>query len=159
MKLTTLCYLEQDDKYLMLLRNKKKNDLNENKWIGTGGKFEANELPEECLVREVLEETGLTLHSYRFRGLVVFVSDRWETEYMYVYTSDSFSGEMINCPEGHLEWIEKSRIMELALWEGDRIFLQKMLDDEAVFSMRLEYAGDVLIKATQVTREGFGNLL
>lgn len=150
MKLTTLCYLEQDGKYLMLLRNKKKNDLNANKWIGVGGKFEQNEMPEECLIREVLEETGLTLSQYHYCGLVVFVSDQWETEYMYVYTSDSFTGNLIECPEGHLEWISKDNIMDLELWEGDRIFLQKMLEGDSVFSMRLEYQKDRLIKVTEM---------
>ena len=110
MKFTTLCYIEKNDKYLMLYRNKKENDLNEGKWIGVGGKFEEKESPEECLVREVKEETGLTLTKYKLRCLVTFVSDKWETEHMYVFTASEFEGKLKECNEGTLQWIDKDKI-------------------------------------------------
>ena len=123
MGLTTLCYLEKDDRYLMLHRIKKEVDVNKDKWIGVGGHFEKDETPEECLLREVKEETGLTLTSWRFRGLVTFLSDAWETEYMCLYTADGFEGDMITCDEGTLEWVKKSELERLNLWEGDKIWL------------------------------------
>ena len=115
MGLTTLCYLEKDDRYLMLHRIKKEVDVNKDKWIGVGGHFEKDETPEECLLREVKEETGLTLTSWRFRGLVTFLSDAWETEYMCLYTADGFEGDMITCDEGTLEWVKKSELEKLNL--------------------------------------------
>ena len=150
MSLTTLCYIENDDHYLMMHRIKKKNDVNKDKWIGIGGHFERSESPEECLLREVKEETGLTLLSWRFRGLVTFISDEWETEYMCLYTADSFSGELIKsceCKEGELTWVSKSRICELELWEGDKIFLELINEDVPFFSLKLSYEGDKLIEA------------
>ena len=144
---STLCYIEKDGKYLMLHRKGKKDDCNEGKWIGVGGKLEENESPDECLVREVKEETGYTLTSYRFRGVVTFVSDIYETEYMFLYTATEFEGEQIECDEGELHWVEKEKILSLSLWEGDRVFLQYLFDDKDVFSLKLTYQGDTLIKA------------
>lgn len=144
MKNTTLCYIEKDDCYLMLLRNKKKVDENKGKWIGVGGHFEEGETPEECVIREVYEETGLTLTDYRFRGIVTFVSEEWGTDYMHLFTASGFSGELKECDEGELRWIPKSEIMNLNLWEGDREFLKMLFDNEAFFSMKLSYVGDNL---------------
>ena len=124
MKNTTLCYIERDGQYLMLHRTMKENDLNHDKWIGIGGKFEDKESPEECVIRETMEETGLTLTSYKYRGIVTFVSDKWETEYMHLFTADGFEGELIECDEGELDWIAKDKLLELTLWEGDKIFLR-----------------------------------
>lgn len=145
-KNTTLCYIEKDDQYLMLLRNKKRVDINKGKWIGVGGHFEEGESPEECLVREVFEETGLTLTSYKFRGLVTFSSDQWQTEYMFLYTADGFEGELKECNEGELRWIPKSEILNLNLWEGDKEFLKILFEDHDVFSMKLSYQGDELVE-------------
>ena len=139
MKNTTLCYVEADGKYLMLHRVKKQNDLNEGKWIGIGGKFEEAESPEECLLREVKEETGLTLTSYRLRGIVTFAAQKWETEYMYLYTATGFRGEVKDCDEGVLQWQEAADIPSLPLWEGDRVFLQLLRQDAPFFSLKLCY--------------------
>ena len=144
MKNTSLCYIEKDDCYMMLLRNKKKVDENKGKWIGVGGHFEEGESPEECVIREVYEETGLTLTDYRFRGIVTFVSEEWGTDYMHLFTASGFSGELKECDEGELRWIPKSEIMNLNLWEGDREFLKMLFDNEAFFSMKLSYVGDNL---------------
>ncbi len=141
-----LCYIEKDGKYLMLNRNKKKNDVNGGKWIGVGGKFEEGESPDECLLREVREETGYTLTSYSFRGVVTFVSDIYETEYMYLYTADGFYGNEIICDEGELHWIEKDKILGLPLWEGDRVFLQYLFENSGIFFLKLEYEGDSLVR-------------
>ena len=121
LRLTTICYIEKDEKYLMLHRTKKENDQSHDKWLGVGGKFEENESPNECVVREVKEETGLTLLSYKLRGVMTFVSDIWETEYMFIYTADRFEGELTECSEGELLWVEKSKVPDLNLWEGDKI--------------------------------------
>lgn len=145
MKLTTLCYIENDrGEYLMLHRTKKKNDLNAGKWIGVGGKFEADETPEECLLREVYEETGLTLTGYRFRGIVTFLSDQWEGEYMHLFTADKYEGTLCDCNEGELAWVPKNDILKLNLWEGDHIFLRELLENDRFFSLRLSYTGDTL---------------
>lgn len=146
MKVTTLCYIEKDDQYLMLYRGKKENDCNQGKWIGVGGKFESGESPEECLLREVKEETGLTLTSYRFRGLITFVSDKWEDELMCLFTADGFEGELIACQEGTLEWIDKKEVLNLNLWEGDKVFLDKLLNAEEFFSLKLRYEGEKLVE-------------
>ena len=144
---TTLCYIYRDDEVLMLHRVKKKNDLNHDKWIGLGGKFEDRESPEDCVLREVREETGLTLTSWRYRGIVTYVSDLYETEYMHLFTADGFTGEMTECDEGEPAWIKKEKLDELPQWEGDRIFL-KLLDEEApFFSLKLVYEGDTLKEA------------
>lgn len=145
---TTLCYLERDGKYLMLHRAKKANDPSHDKWIGVGGKFEDGESPEECALRETREETGLTLTSYRYRGLVTFVSDRWETEYMHLFTADGFTGELKECDEGVLEWIPRDRLLEIPHWEGDAIFLELIArEEQPFFSLKLCYEGDALVEA------------
>lgn len=148
-KLSTLCYIEQDGKYLMLHRTVKKNDVNKDKWIGVGGHFEADESPEECLLREVWEETGYTLTSYRFRGLVTFVSGTGVTEYMSLFTADGFTGEPIACNEGELEWVDKADVLKLNIWEGDKIFFRLLDEEEAFFSLKLVYDGkDTLVSAS-----------
>lgn len=151
MQNTTLCYIEHDNKYLMLHRTKKENDLNEGKWIGVGGKFEQDETPEECLLREVKEETGLTLTKYRLRAVITFLSDKWETEYMYLFTANAFTGILTDCNEGELEWIDKEKVPELNIWEGDQIFLQKLLADEDFFTLKVVYEGDKLVES--ITKE------
>ena len=144
--LTTLCYIEKDDQYLMLHRVSKENDINKDKWIGVGGHFEPDESPEECLLREVREETGFTLTSYRFRGIVTFISDKWQTEYMCLYTADGVEGEMAECEEGVLTWVPKSEIENLTIWEGDKIFLKLLTEDVGFFSLKLRYRGDELVE-------------
>lgn len=144
---STLCYIEKDNKYLMLHRIKKENDINKDKWIGIGGRFEDKESPEECILREVKEETGLTLDELSYRAIITFVSDRWETEYMHLFTSESFSGELTECNEGNLEWIDKNELLTKNLWEGDIIFLKLIEKDIPFFSLKLEYNGEKLIKA------------
>lgn len=147
MKLTTLCYIEQDNRYLMLHRTKKACDENKDKWIGVGGKFEPGETPEECLLREVYEETGLTLTEYRFRGIVTFVSDEWGTEYMHLFTADAFAGTpAASCSEGELVWVPKDEIETLHLWEGDKIFLRLLVECEDFFSLKLQYEGEKLVE-------------
>ena len=141
---TTLCYIEKGNSWLMLHRVKKKNDINRDKWIGIGGKFEENETPEECLLREALEETGLKLISYRLRGIVTFISDRYEGEYMYLFTSDNWEGELKECNEGTLEWFKKEDVIGLHIWEGDKLFLKELIEDRGFFTMKLRYEGDML---------------
>lgn len=144
---TTLCYIEKDNKYLMLHRTKKENDVNEGKWIGVGGKFEKDETPEECLLREVKEETGLVLTEYKLRAVITFISDSWETEYMYLFTANEFTGELITCDEGELKWVEKDRILNLNIWEGDKIFLKKMIEEDNFFTLKVVYEGDKLVES------------
>lgn len=139
--LSTLCYIEKDGKYLMLHRTVKKNDVNKDKWIGVGGHFEADESPEECLLREVKEETGYTLTSWKYRAMVTFVSGNGVTEYMSLFTADGFVGEPIACDEGELEWIDKKEIYRLNLWEGDKIFFRLLEESEEFFSLKLVYDG------------------
>ena len=147
MKMTTLCYIEQEGKYLMLHRVKKHHDINAGKWIGVGGHVENGETPEECLLREVKEETGLVLTAYRLRGLVTFLSDVCEPELMCVFTADDFDGELIECDEGELAWVDKSDVLALPTWEGDRVFLERLLSgDERFFSIKLRYEGDKLVE-------------
>ena len=143
---TTLCYVEQDGKYLMLHRVKKKNDINHDKWIGIGGKFEAGESPDDCLLREAKEETGLTLTRWRFRGVVTFIAGD-ETEYMHLFTADGFTGELKVCDEGNLEWIDRKALLALPIWEGDKIFLRLLDEDAPVFLLKLVYDGDRLTEA------------
>jgi len=150
--LTTLCYIEKDDKYLMLHRIKKENDLNKDKWVGVGGKFEPGETPEECLLREVKEETGLTLISYKFRAIITFISDEWGVEYMHLFTADAYEGElpesaMKDCTEGELVWVPKKELENLRLWEGDKIFFRLLEERKDFFSLKLRYEGDVLVES------------
>ena len=147
MQYTTLCYPEKDEKYLMLHRVKKEGDANRDKWIGIGGKFLDGESPEECLLREVREETGLCLTSWRYRGIVTFVSDRWETEYMHLFTADEWEGEEHVCDEGDLAWVDCSAVPTLPIWEGDKIFLRLLAEDEPFFSLKLLYEGEKLVFA------------
>ena len=147
MQNTTLCHIEKDGKYLMLHRVKKKNDLNQDKWVGIGGKFIDKESPEECNAREVAEETGLTLNSCRYCGIVTFVSDKWETEYMHIFHSDDFSGTLIDCDEGVLEWVDKQALYDLPIWGGDKIFLKLIEQKAPFFSLKLEYVGEKLVNA------------
>lgn len=144
---TTLCYIERGDEYLMLHRVKKENDINRDKWIGLGGKFEEDESPEECLLREVYEESGLKLISWRYRGIVTFVNTVCESEYMHLFTADAFEGKIGDCDEGCLEWIKKSELKSLTLWEGDKIFLRLLEENEPFFSLKLCYDGDELRSA------------
>lgn len=145
MRNTTLCHIEKDGCYLMLHRVKKENDLNRDKWVGIGGKFEDRESPEECNSREVLEETGLTLNSARYCGIVTFVSDKWETEYMHIFHSDDFSGTVRDFDEGVLEWVRKENLYTMPIWEGDKIFLRLIEENSPFFSLKLVYEGDRLV--------------
>lgn len=147
MKNTTLCYIERGDSYLMIHRTKKTNDENKDKWIGIGGKFEEGESPEDCVLREVREETGLVLKNYSYRGIVTFVSDEYGTEYMHLFTSDSFTGELLECDEGELEWIKKKELPTKEVWAGDKIFLRLLDKDTPFFSLKLVYSGSTLVKA------------
>jgi 8-oxo-dGTP diphosphatase len=144
---TTLCYLEQGGSYLMLHRVKKQHDLNHDKWIGVGGKFEEGESPEECVLRECREETGLTLTDYRYRGLVTFVSDQAPTEYMHLFTATGWTGTPIPCDEGELAWIKKAELLALPMWAGDRIFLRLLEEGAPFFSLKLRYEGETLAAA------------
>ena len=147
MRNTTLVHLEKDGCYLMLHRVRKEADENHDKWVGIGGKFESGESPEDCALREVFEETGLVMHSWRYRGIVTFVSDEWGTEYMHLFHSDDFSGSLKDCDEGDLEWVDKQRVLHLPIWEGDKIFLRLLDTDEPFFSLKLCYSGDRLTAA------------
>ena len=151
--LSTLCYIEKDGKYLMLHRTVKKNDVNKDKWIGVGGHFEADESPEECLLREVKEETGYTLTSWRFRGIVTFVSGDGVTEYMHLFTADGFEGEPVPCDEGQLEWVDIAQVWKLNIWEGDKIFFRLMDEDEPFFSLKLVYDGKSGLTAATLNGE------
>ena len=144
---TTLCYITRGDEVLMLHRTRKKNDINHDKWIGLGGKFEEGESPEDCVLREVKEETGLTLTSWRYRGIVTFVNDICETESMHLFTATGFTGEMIPCDEGDPEWIRKEDLGKLPQWEGDRIFLRLLEEGEPFYSLKLVYSGEKLLGA------------
>ncbi|MFC2661854.1 MAG: NUDIX domain-containing protein [Eubacterium sp.] len=141
-ELTTLCYIEQDNQYLMMHRVKKAHDINEGKWIGVGGHFFQNESPEDCLLREAREETGLTLTSWKLRGIITFLYADDAAEYMFLYTADGFTGTLTDCNEGVLKWIPKDQIGKLNLWDGDRIFLRLLMDDAPCFSLKLQYDAD-----------------
>lgn len=148
MKQTTLCYLERGGQYLMLHRVKKENDASHDKWIGVGGKCEADESPDECMVREVKEETGLDVLRWQYRGVVTFISDVWPCEYMHLFTVSQWSGKEIVCDEGDLEWVDKQKLFDLTLWEGDKIFLRLLMDPgQPFFSLKLVYRGDDLVGA------------
>lgn len=163
MSMSTLCYIEKDGCYLMLHRVVKKNDINKDKWIGVGGHFEPGESPEECVLREVKEETGYTLTSYRYRGLVTFVSGNGEIEYMSLFTADGFEGEPIACDEGILEWVPIGKVEELNLWEGDTIFFRLLAEEIPFFSLKLVYDGAGKLKSAALNgkamrRTAGGNL-
>ena len=146
-ELTTLCYIEKDDKYLMMHRVKKEKDINKDKYIGVGGHFEYGESPDECLKREVMEETGLTLLSYRARGIITFIYGDDVVEYMHLYTADNYSGEIIDCDEGELVWIDKAGVDNLNIWEGDKIFFRLLAEGRPYFSLKLVYSkSDELIE-------------
>ena len=145
MMLSSICYIKKDGKYLMLHRTKKENDISKDKWLGIGGKFEEGESPEECIVREVKEETGLILKSYKLKGVITYVSTGYETEYAYIFTSDDFEGNEIECNEGDLHWIEIDKVTNLNIWEGDKIFLERLEGDNPFFSIKYEYDKDRLV--------------
>lgn len=145
MELTTLCYMEKEESYLMLHRVKKENDINKDKWIGIGGHFEERESPEECLLREVKEETGYTLTKYQFRGIITFVCDESITEYMHLFTATEWEGTPITCEEGELEWIEKKKINSLNIWEGDKVFFRLLEERKDFFSLKLVYKKGKLV--------------
>ncbi len=144
---TTLCYITRDTDVLMLHRIKKKNDINKDKWIGIGGKFEGEETPDECLLREAYEETGLTLTSWRCRGVVTFLNTKCEGEFMYLFTADGFEGELKECTEGDLRWVSREFLDSLPKWEGDKIFLDLLWQDAPFFLLKLSYDGDTLMEA------------
>ena len=144
---STLCYIVKDGKVLMLHRVKKKNDINHDKWIGIGGKFEPEEAPEECILREAKEETGLTLTSWRCRGVVTFLQEGGEGEYMYLFTADDFTGKLIECDEGDLQWVSLDFVDALPTWEGDQIFLDLLWQNAPFFLLTLRYQGDRLVEA------------
>ncbi len=146
---TTLCYIEKDGAYLMLHRVKKKNDMNHDKWVGIGGKLEPGESPYDCVKREILEETGLTVTNPKYRGIITFVSDLYGTEYMHLFTANEFEGEMKDdCNEGRLEWVKKEAVNDLPIWEGDKIFFRLIDSEERFFSLKLVYEGDTLVSHT-----------
>ena len=148
MKQTTLCYIQQGGQWLMLHRVKKAHDASQGKWIGVGGKCEADESPDECMLREVSEETGLNITSWRYRGIVTFISDIWPCEYMHLFTADQWTGTLTVCDEGDLAWIDHDKIFDLSLWPGDRIFLKLLMDQsQPFFSLKLIYRGDDLVSA------------
>ena len=145
---STLCYVIQGDQVLMLHRTKKKNDVNQDKWIGIGGKFLPEETPDECLLREAYEETGLTLTRWKCRGIVTFLTNGpWEGEYMYLFTADGFTGQLKQCDEGDLRWVSRAFVNSLPTWEGDRIFLELLWQDAPFFLLKLRYDGDTLVEA------------
>lgn len=144
---STLCYVTRGDEVLMLHRVKKKNDINKDKWIGIGGKFERDESPDECVLREALEETGLTLTSWKCRGVVTFLNTRCEGEYMYLFSADGFAGELKECDEGDLQWVSRDFLDSLPKWEGDEIFLNLLWQDAPFFLLTLRYDGDTLVEA------------
>ncbi len=145
MILSTVCYIERKGKYLMLHRTKKQNDINKEKWLGIGGKFQDKESPEDCIIREVKEETGLTLNSVKLKGILTFINTICETEYIYVFTSNDFTGKLIECNEGELQWVDKDKVTSLNLWEGDKIFIEKIKEDTPFFTIKYLYDGDTLL--------------
>lgn len=139
---TTICYIEKDNKYLMLHRTKKENDMSEGLYLGIGGKFEENESPNECIMREVFEETGLTLTKYKYRGIMTFISDRYETEYMHIFTATGYEGDITECNEGDLVWIPKDEVKNLPIWEGDKLFFDLLAKGEDFFSIKVHYGSE-----------------
>ena len=148
MKETTLCYVQKDNNYLMLHRIKKEEDVNEGKWIGIGGRIEEGETPEQCLVREAKEETGLLLTSYQYRGIVHFRSEDYEDEEMHLFTADAFEGELTECNEGVLKWVDRDKLYDLPMWEGDKLFLGLIRSEAKFFDLTLQYKKDKLVSAT-----------
>ena len=145
---STLCYVLRGDEVLMLHRVKKKNDVNQDKWIGIGGKFEGDESPDECLLREAWEETGLRLKRWQCRGVITFLTNGpWEGEFMYLFTADEFEGELKECDEGNLQWVSRDFLDQLPKWEGDQIFLDLLWQDAPFFLLKLRYDGDKLVEA------------
>lgn len=150
--LTTLCYIRdtKKDQFLMLYRNAKKNDLNEGKWVGTGGKFQPGESPDECMLREVKEETGLTLTEYAFKGVITFLSDKWEDEYMFLYEGTGYEGEMAEyCREGSFSWIDADKLLSLPTWAGDHLFLTQLVEGKERINWKVVYEGDRLVYAEE----------
>ena len=147
MKQTTLCYIERDNQYLMLHRTKKADDYNHDKWIGIGGHIEPGETPKDCVLREVLEETGLTLTDCAYRGIVRFRSDAYEDEDMHLFSADRYTGEIIDCDEGDLAWIDKADLLRLTMWEGDKVFLRLLDTRRNFFDLTLNYHGETLVGA------------
>ena len=145
---TVLCYIEKEESYLMLLRNKREDDMNKNKWLGLGGHIEYGESPDEALIREVKEESGISLFEYQLRGIIYFNNDNY-TEVMHLYTSKAFGGELKECDEGTLRWVKKSQILDLELWEGDKSFLPLLIENEPYFEMELNYKNDKLISVNK----------
>ena len=141
---TVQIYLEKDNKYLMLYRNKKKNDMNQGKWLGVGGHVEEGETPLEAVIRETKEETGLDLKSAEYRAIISFVNDDY-VEIIYQYTSSDFTGEVIDCDEGELKWIDKSEVLSLPMWEGDKYFLDPLIKNEPFFEITIKYKNNKLI--------------
>ena len=150
MKNTTLCYIEKDDSYLMLHRVKKENDMNKDKWIGVGGKLEDGESPHECIIREIREETGLTVENPKYRGFVTFVSEKYGSEYMHLFTACEFSGQLIECDEGRLEGVKKDEVSNLPIWEGDKIFFNLLNTEQRFFSLKLVYDKNDLLVFSKV---------
>ena len=145
---STLCYLERGNEYLMLHRVKKKDDMNHDKWIGVGGKFEDKESPEDCILRETYEETGLTLTSWKCRGVITFLTNGpWDGEFMYLFTADGFEGQLKECDEGELQWVSRDFLDQLPKWEGDKIFLELLWKGAPFFLLTLRYSGDRLVEA------------
>ena len=150
MKETTLCYIENSGRYLMMLRNKKENDPNSGKWIGVGGKINPGEKPADCALREIFEETGLCVQNLKYTGKVYFLSDKWDDELMHLFVAVSESDRVCSCDEGTLRWIKKEDILSLNLWEGDRVFLKRLLEGEqSFFNITLEYSGDSLVSVKE----------
>ena len=145
---SSLCYLIRGDEVLMMHRTRKKNDMNHDKWIAVGGRFEEGESPEECALREVKEETGLTMTDPRYRGIVTFINDQYETERMHLFTSETFEGEMTDCDEGELVWLPKAEMNSLPMWEGDRIFHRLLEEGVPFFELELVYSGEKLLSAS-----------
>ena len=144
---STLCYITRGEEVLMLHRVKKQNDINKDKWIGIGGKFEFEESPDACLLREAKEETGLTLTSWRCRGVVTFLNTNCDGEYMYLFTADGYEGQLKECDEGDLQWVSRDFLYSLPMWEGDKIFLDLLWSNAPFFLLTLRYDGDRLVEA------------
>ena len=146
--MTTLCYIEKDNNYLMLHRTKKENDINNGKWIGVGGKLEKGETPQECAVREILEETGLRVNKPVLKGIITFPDFTPDNDwYTYVFKATEFEGELIDCDEGTLEWVPYEQVLSKPTWEGDHTFLSWILEDKPFFSAKFSYKGDKLVES------------